>query len=162
VITRLCTLLIFASLAACDDDTVTDQGTGNPIDCYEGGCVTDDLPFSQSADAPTLTEIKLECQSGSIVVLATVTDPQGTPNLLGITQTIGVFPDKDCGDAAIEVEDDLAGSGLEESFGDVVLVTENQALYDQICACESWPVEVTFEDGNGNVTAGRVVATVTD
>ena len=65
-------------------------------------------------------------------MLATVTDAQGTANLLGINQTIGVFPDRDCVDAAITVEDDLAGSGLEESFGD------------------------------GNVTAGRVVARVTD
>jgi hypothetical protein len=162
VIKLLCTTLIMLALVACDDDTVTDQGNGNPTDCYEGGCVTNDLPFSQSPDGPTLTEIKLECQSTSIVVLATVTDPQGTPNLLGIIQTIGMFPDKDCAETALELEDDLAGSGLEESFGDVVLVSENQVLYDKICACESWPVEVTFKDGDGNVTAGRVVATVID
>lgn len=162
MVSRLGAILLVLLLAACGDDSVTDEGAGQPADCYEGGCTTNELPFGQSADAPTLTEIILECQPGSIVVLATVTDAQGTPNLLGISQTIGVFPDRDCLTAPITVEDDLAGSGLEESFGDAVLAHENQALYDQICACDTWPVEVEFRDGDDNVTEGRVIATVRD
>ena len=162
MIYRCALILALSILPACDEDTATNQGNGQPDPCYDGGCTTSELPFGQSADAPTLTDISLECQSNSIVVLATVTDAQGTPNLLGINQTIGVFPDRDCQTTPIEVEDDLAGSGLEESFGDAVTTSENQPLYDLICGCETWPVEVDFRDGDGNTTTGRVVATVTD
>jgi hypothetical protein len=162
VIYRCALILALAVLPACDGDTATNQDNQQPNECYEGSCTTNDLPFSQSADAPTLVDIKLECQPNSIVVLATVTDAQGTPNLLQINQTIGVFPDKDCQETSFEVEDDLAGSGLEESFGDVVLTVENPDLYALICSCETWPAEVEFRDADGNTTTGRVVATVTD
>lgn len=159
MIYRCALILALAVLPACGRDTATNQQRNA---CYEGSCTTNDLPFGQSADAPTLVEIKLECQPKSIVVLATVTDAQGTDNLLQINQTIGVFPDKDCRETSIVVEDDLAGSGLEESFGDVILASENPDLYALICSRETWPVEVEFRDADGNTTTERVVATVTD
>jgi len=149
------------SLISCDDDGISGDGNGSGASCYDGACATRDIPFSDAIDAPTLTDVTLECQSLSIVVLATATDPQGSSNLQDVIQTIGVFPNVECQGAQIIVQDDFAGSGVEESFGDAFLAAANQALYDQICACDSWPVQVQLEDADGNVTSGRVVARVT-
>jgi hypothetical protein len=159
---RILAIVVLAiGLSSCDEDTVTNDGGGIPSGCYDSGCTTSDLPLVGATDAPVITDVALECQAQSLVVLATATDPQGTPNLLNILQEVGVFPDVDCQGAPIIVQDDLAGSGLEESFGDAFLATANQALYDQICACNSWPVNVRFLDANGNINSGRVLARVT-
>jgi hypothetical protein len=60
------------------------------------------------------------------------------------------------------IEDDLAGSGLEESFGTVVTADEEPGLYAAIAAAASWPVAVDFQDRGGNHTTGRILASVTD
>jgi hypothetical protein len=104
--------------------------------------------------------VVLECQSSSIVLLAIATDPQGSANLIGVTQKAGIYPDRECSEAATILEDDLAGSGLEESFGDIVVAATNQALYDQICDCDEWPATVEFKDADDNTTSGVVLARV--
>ena len=158
----LALLVLALSLAACGDDDVNGNQNPTPNGCFDDGCTTNDLPFTGGTDFPTVTNVTLECQSQSVVVLATVSDPQGTANLLNVIQTVGVYPDADCVGTSIDLQDDLAGSGLEESFGDAVLAASNQTLYDQICSCAFWPVTVRFTDLDGNVTTGRVAALVTD
>jgi hypothetical protein len=93
-----------------------------------------------------------------MVVLATATDPQGTDNMVNVVQTIGVFADAVCRDAPIVVQDDLACSGCEESFG--TLVSATHPLYQQIAAAETRPVVLAFSDVDGHQTLGRVLARV--
>ena len=75
-------------------------------------------------------------------------------------QTIGVYPDKTCQGSLLTVQDDFVGVDVEESFGDVFLQADNPALYDRICGCTAWPVQVQLQDADGNTTSGRVVANV--
>lgn len=150
--TRVFVASLLTVLAACGD------GTTEPVD----RCDVVALPLTGSADAPTVVAVSLEVQPSGIVVLATATDPQGTDNLLNVTQSIAVFPDTQCTGTALVVQDDLAGSGVEESFGTVVDPGTNQALYSAIAAASAWPVELDFRDQDGNRTTGRVMATVID
>ena len=140
--------------------TTPTNGGGLPNNCFDDGCTTRDLPFTDSADAPTLTDVALECQSSDLVALATATDPQGTDNLLNVLQTIGVYPNEDCTGTLLTIQDDLVGSGVEETFGTVVDAADHPDLFDQICGCNRWPVEVLFSDADGNTTRGRVAARV--
>ena len=94
--------------------------------------------------------IILDVRFESIVALATVTDPQGTANLLDVEQGIKVFPDLQCQGEPIFLRDDLAGSGVEESFGTVALA--GSPLYATIGREIGWPVEVLFRDAEGNLT----------
>lgn len=135
---------------SCDSDT-----TGPGTDCD-----TVPLPLSGSADGPVVMAVSLEVQPSGIVVLATATDPQGTENLLGVDQSISVFPNPQCTGTPIVLHDDLAGSGVEESFGTAVAVEDDAALYGSIAAAASWPVAVDFRDQDGNRTTGRVTAPV--
>lgn len=121
-------------------------------------CTITALPFSGAAAAPTIVALSLEVQSSGIVALVTATDPQGSENLQNVTQRIGVFQDRLCRTTSIVLQDDLAGSGLEESFGTVV--PQTSPLYSLIAAADSWPVEVDFRDSDGNRTTGRVMAVV--
>lgn len=125
-------------------------------------CVTGAFPLSGSANGPVVVAVSLEVQSGGIVVLATATDPQGTQNLLGVQQSISVFANVQCTGTPLLVQDDLAGSGIEESFGTVVALSDNPTLFAAIKAATSWPVVLDFSDRDGNRTAGRVMATVND
>jgi hypothetical protein len=138
-----------ALLVACDDATM-------PLDL----CQVSALPLRGNVNGPTVTDVGLEIQSTEIVLVATVTDPQGSANLRDIPQTIGVFPDARCEGAPIRLEDDLAESGVEETFGTVVTSTGNAMLYQAIAAATSWPVEVDFVDADGNSVAGRVNARI--
>ena len=157
---RSAVLIAFAfGLASCEDEGGTNNGTA--ANCYAGGCQTRDLPLTDSADAPTLLEVKLECQPSSVVVLATATDPQGSANLQDVQQTIGVYPDENCVGTPLTVQDDFVGADIEESFGDVLTRAGNPALYDHICGCNRWPVQVQLVDADGHTTNGRVVAVVT-
>lgn len=147
-------LLIVATfgVVACGDDGV------DPVD---DPCMALPLPLSGVSDAPTVTDVALEIQPGEgAIVVATATDPQGTENLTNVVQTVGVFPDADCNGTPIEIQDDLVGSGVEETFGTAVSAVDHAALFQAIAAASSWPVEVEFSDVDGNVTAGRIMARV--
>jgi hypothetical protein len=143
--------LLLASLAACSDSPGPDRAPDL--------CQVTELPVTGSPNAPTVTDVALEAQpTDGIVVLATATDPQGDANLQNVIQTIRLFPDAQCRGTPIVVQDDLVGSGIEESFG--IAVPRNQPLFDAIEAAEDWPVEVEFEDSDGNTTSARVAARV--
>ncbi|TPW16640.1 MAG: hypothetical protein FD129_689 [bacterium] len=148
-------LAVTLAVSACSDDDGDDPSAN--------ACNTENLPLTDDADGPVLTEVTLECQGANINVLATITDPQGDDDLLQVIQRIIVHGRSDCeGDLAYEVVDDVAGSGLEESFGIALDRATNAALFDQICSVTEWPVQVQLYDASGNVTTGRVMARVTD
>lgn len=142
--------VLIVTLAACGDST----GPG------EDPCMTESLPLIGEADGPVVTDVGLELQTDGVVVFATATDPQGTDNLLDVVQTIGVYPDLECGGAAITVQDDLAGSGVEETFGTAIDASDDPALYAAIEAESAWPVTVSFADADGHRTEGRVMARI--
>ena len=152
---RRCSHLLVLALAvlavACSDDP---PGPGAVV------CGVLPLPLTGAAAGPVLVDIGLEVQSTGIVAVATATDPQGSDNIDGVLQTIGVFPDANCAGAAIPIQDDLAGSGVEETFGTVVDAVANPSLYNAIAGATHWPVTVDFQDRDGNHTTGRVLAEV--
>jgi|SRR5690606_38957999 len=145
-------IVLTCSIAACGD-----APTG-----VRDLCEARDLPLSGAANAPVVTDVALEVQPGEIVLLATATDPQGSANIIGVVQQIAVFRDEHCEDPPILAQDDLAGSGVEESFGTVVEGAGNLELFTMIANADSWPVEVDFQDIDGNRTTGRVRARVID
>ncbi|HEX2165729.1 MAG TPA: hypothetical protein VHG09_00705 [Longimicrobiales bacterium] len=149
---RLVAIVCVATTASCGSDS-----TGPADDCDVAG-----LPLSGSEDGPVVVAVSLEVQPGGIVLLATATDPQGSENLLGVQQSISVFPNARCTGTPITVRDDLAGSGVEESFGTAIAAGDDAALYGSIAAASSWPVSVDFRDQDGNRTFGRVMAAVID
>jgi hypothetical protein len=146
---RVIVALVFQiALNGCDETTeVVDRSL----------CQLEVLPFSGSAEAPVLTDVGLEVQVDGIVPVATATDPQGFPNVDGVLQTLGVYPDTRCEGLPVEVQDDLAGVGIEETFGTAVPATEAD-FYGAIAAAATWPVRVRFSDVDGNVTEGDVSA----
>jgi len=147
----LATLAFLLSSVSCGD---------NPAPTAEDICHTVALPLSGDPAGPTVTDVALEVQpTDGIVVLATATDPEGTDNMLQVLQSIGLFPDGVCQGAPIVVQDDLACSGCEESFGTAVPPT-NQTLYNEIAAAQTWPVTLDFSDIDGHRTQGRVLARV--
>lgn len=150
IILVLVTLLL---AAGCSDDGVEPIGDV---------CDISSLPLSGDTDAPVITDVGLEVQEGSggIVAVATATDPQGFDNVRDILQTIGVFPDERCEGAPLVIRDDLAGLDQEETFGTVVDPADNPELYQAIAASNRWPVELSFEDFDGNRTTGRVFARI--
>ena len=123
-------------------------------------CETVALPLAGAANAPTVTDVGLEIQTGGVVLVATASDPQGDGNVQDVLQTIGVFPDDRCIGVPIVLQDDLANSGVEETFGTVFTSTDNPGLYNTIAAAANWPVEVDFVDIDGNQTTGRVQARI--
>jgi hypothetical protein len=143
--------VLFLSIVSCSDNAGTDG---------DDSCQVADLPLTGESNAPVITDVALEPQTGEgIVVLATATDRQGSENLRDVPQIIRVFQDARCEGSPVVVQDDLAYSGVEESFGIAVSAT-NQALFTAIAAAESWPVEVDFRDIDDNSTSGRVLARV--
>ena len=136
-------------------------GCGNDPPAPSALCGTVALPLAGVPAGPVVVEVGLEVQSTGIVAVATATDPQGSANLDNVLQVIGVFPDANCAGAPLTIEDDLVGSGVEETFGTVVDATTRRALYDAIAAATQWPVTVDFQDADGNHTVGRVLAAVT-
>lgn len=144
-------MALFVGSAACGAD---------PHQPITDACRAVSLPISAGVNAPTVTDVALEVHGYGVVVLATATDPQGSQNLLDVPQTIRLFSDSTCAATAISVQDDLAGSGLEESFGTAVTPSQNAVLYGLIAASKRWPVEVSFSDRDGNATTGRVRARV--
>lgn len=148
----------FIALACLGITASCDSAPAGPA----AGCDTVAFPLRGPANGPVVVTVSLEVQSTGIVVLATATDPQGTQNLLGVNQSISVFANAQCTGTPILVQDDLAGSGVEESFGTVVTASGNATLYAAIKAAPSWPVTVDFRDKDGNRTTGRAMATVTD
>jgi hypothetical protein len=140
------------SLLSCSGNSTSPAG--------DDSCHTLDLPLSGEQNAPVITDVALEVQPGSgIVVLVTAADPQGSENLQDVLQIVRVFQDQGCDGSPIVLQDDLAYSGVEESFGTAV-PSSNQALYDAIAAADSWPVALEFSDANGNTTSGRVMARI--
>jgi hypothetical protein len=142
---------LLLSLAACSDNAGTTGGDE---------CQVVELPLSGDSNGPLITDVAIELQEGAggVVVLATATDPQGTANLRDVPQIIRVFQDTRCERSPIVMQDDLAGSGQEESFG--TAAPRESELYNAIAATDSWPVEVDFRDTDGNATQGRVLARV--
>jgi hypothetical protein len=142
-------LVLLLSVVSCGD---------NPAPTAEDICQTVALPLSGDPAGPTVTDAALEVQQSGVVVLATATDPEGTDNLRDVVQTIGVFSDAVCLDSTIVVQDDLACSACEESFG--TLVSATHPLYQEISAAQTWPVALDFSDIDGHRTQGRVLARV--
>lgn len=140
-------LLVPFLVLACDDPAEV-----------EDRCNLAALPLQGSAAAPAITDVALEVQPSGIVVLATAIDDQD--DMTGVIQSIGVFRNAQCTGTPIVLQDDLAGSGLEESFGTAVSASTDAALYAAIAAAESWPVSVDFRDSGGARTTGRVAARV--
>lgn len=144
-------LVSLLALGACDSD---------PTQIIQDFCSLEPLPLSGNADAPVVTDVALEVQPGQVVFLMTATDPQGDQDLVGIQQTVGVFPDIRCQGDPVQLVDDLACSGCEESFGNVATDTGNPTLFNAISAAATWPVAVDIVDADGNRTVGRVSAQV--
>jgi hypothetical protein len=143
--------VLILSIISCSDD----MGTF-PFDY----CEVVDLPVAGNPNAPLVSDVTLEAQVGEgIVVLATATDPQGSDNLLNVLQTIRVFQDSRCDASPIVIQDDLAGSGVEESFG-IAVPAANHALFATIAAAETWPVAVEFRDLDDNSTSAQLRARV--
>ena len=126
----------------------------------DDACHAAELPLSGEQNAPVITDVALEAQPGEgIVVLVTAADPQGSQNLRDVLQIVRLFQDQRCDGSPIVLQDDLAYSGVEESFGTAV-PSSNQALYNAIAGADAWPVALEFSDANGNATSGRVMARI--
>ena len=146
---RTMVIALSTLLVACDDGPTS-------LDF----CQLSTLPLRAGPNGPTITDVGLEVQTTDIVLVATATDPQGSENLRDIPQSIGVFTDSRCQSALIVLEDDLAESGVEETFGTVVTSSSNATLFQAIAASTAWPVEVDFVDADGNRVTGRVSARI--
>jgi hypothetical protein len=144
-------MLLIAAIS-CGDET-------QPVLPPDGSCEAVELPVTGESNAPVITDVALEVQTSVIVVLATATDPQGTDNLRDVLQIIRVFQDPLCETSPIVLQDDLVGSGVEESFGTAV-ESSNQPLFSTISASATWPIELEFRDADDNLTTGRVLARV--
>jgi hypothetical protein len=143
------TLVLLLSGLSCSGDSPT----ANDI------CQTVSLPLSADPAGPTVVDVALEPQTGDgLVVLATVTDPQGIDNIRDVLQSIGVFPDAVCQGTPIVVQDDLGCSDCEESFGPAV--PPSAPLFNEIAAAQTWPVTLDFADVDGHRTQGRVLARI--
>lgn len=143
-------LLVSLAAGSCGDDRV------GPSDL----CGLAPLPLSVPGDGPSVIDVSLEIQGAAVVVHATATDPQGDGDLIDVIQSVGVFRDERCSTAPIVLEDDLAGSGIEETFGTALEQDDDPDLFDAIAASATWPVELDFRDASGNRVNGRVAARV--
>jgi hypothetical protein len=149
--TRSAFTIVCLSLLSCGSDNAGPTG--------DDSCHAEDLPLSGEQNAPVITDVALETETGEgIVVLVTAADPQGSENLRDVLQIVRVFQDERCAGSPIVLQDDLAYSGVQESFG--VAVPSSQPLFNTIAAADSWPVAVEFSDANGNTTSGRVMARI--
>lgn len=148
---KRCLILLGVLVVHGCDDGPTEPGAS---------CDTSALPLSGAPAGPTLVAAILDVQSTVIPLLLTATDPQGSADLIDVQQTASVFRDTRCTASPIVLEDDLAGSGVEESFGTAVSSETDAALYAEIAAATTWPIEIDFQDRAGNRTTGRVMATV--
>ncbi len=149
--TRSVFIVLWLGLVSCGDDPT-------PLD--SDLCQVVDLPLSGEQNAPVITDVALDAESGDgIVVLVTAADPQGSGNLRDVLQIVRVFQDYRCNGSPIVVQDDVASSGVQESFG-VAVPSSNQSLFNTIVAADSWPVALEFTDVNGNATSGRVMARI--
>jgi hypothetical protein len=142
---------VMVFVAACGSDGVMPN---------DDRCATVALPLSGGANGPTVTEVVLEVQSSVVTLALTATDPQGSDNLRAVTQTARIFTNLRCEGSPIVLTDDIAYSGLEETFGTVVEAAQNRMLYDLMSAAANWPVQVELADRDGNTTAGRVRARI--
>ncbi len=143
--------VLLVLVAACGDDSPTHRT--DPCNAVE-------LPLSAAPDGPVITDAGLEVGPSVIAAVATATDPQGIDDFLNVLQTFRVFTAADCGGTAIVLQDDLAGSGVEETFGTVADMSVDPQLYQAIAGADRWPVELEFMDADGHVTSGRVLARV--
>ena len=147
-------LLLF-SLVSCGDENGPAGLNGNG----DGACELEELPVQGSTNAPLVTDVALEVQGRDGIVLhATISDPQGGDDLEDIPQIVRVFQDPFCETSPIVLQEDIAGSGVEETFG--MAVARGTTLYDAIAAAESWPVELDFRDADDNRTQAQVLARV--
>ena len=129
--TRSVFSVLYLSLLSCGGDNAGPAG--------DNTCQAEELPLSGEQNAPVITDVALESQTGDgIVVLVTAADPQGSENLRDVLQIVRVFQDERCDGSPIVLQDDLAYSGVQESFG-VAVPSSNHALFNTIAAADSWP-----------------------
>jgi hypothetical protein len=108
-----------------------------------------------------IVDVGLEIQPGEgVIIVATVTDPQGSDNLRDVLQSVGVYPDEGCRGAPLTLLDDLGASGVEETFGTAINVDTDPTLYASIAGASSWPVHVDFVDLDGHRARGDVRARI--
>lgn len=137
-------------LAACGDEI------------ERSACKTTSLPLQGIETAPKLTSVRLECQEGKFLNLhATAIDGQGHTDLMNVQQSFELFDSPSCTAARWSVNDDFVTSGIEESFGSVLIRSRDPDLFDQVCRSASWPVRARLRDVAGNRTEGVVDAMVT-
>lgn len=137
-------------------------GDGGAVSIDQGQCSIDPLPIQGGTGAPTLMDITLEVQGTDQIVLnVTVEDDDGFSGLAGVIQEAGVFPDDRCEGVPIDIQGQLNCSGCEQNLGTAVESSAEPALFDAISGSTEWPVEVTLEDVDDNLTSGQVEATVT-
>lgn len=149
--TRYLSVALVMALVACGD-------SGGEPDSQDS-CGAVDFPLTGEAEAPVVTDVALEVQPGEgIIVLATASDPQGSENIQQVPQIIRVFQDAQCDASPIVLQDDLAYSGVQESFG--TAVPSDMPLFTTISQADSWPVAVDFRDIDENTTSGRLLARV--
>lgn len=147
-----CLVALCIGATACGDDGVQPPASE---------CDLRALPFSDEPNGPLIVDVGLEVQVGEgIIVVATATDPQGSDNLDDVLQSAGVYPDEGCVGTPFTLIDDLAGSGLEETFGTAVSIDSEPALVARISAATSWPVHIDFRDLDGHRTQGDVQARI--
>jgi hypothetical protein len=148
-------LLIATSLAACGGESETNGAPPAAVSCQAAS-----LPLEGSAEAPSLSELFLDCTADAVEALALVTDSSGSADLDDVTQRLRVHRSEACDAGVLEIADDVAASGKVEAFGIVFEKSELPTLYAMICSSERWPVDVELRDNSGNVASGRVGAAV--
>jgi hypothetical protein len=122
-------------------------------------CDAMSFPIMGNVEGPVVTDVSIELVGSDAILRATATDPQDSPNLAGVGQSIGVFQDRLCSTETVVIQQ-IVESGVQKTFGPVATVQDNPPLYTAIAASLSWPVEVEFTDVDGNKTMGRVRARI--
>jgi len=119
------------------------------------------LPLGAGGDAPTVVDVRLDCDSSDLVLNLTVEDPQGIADIYPVDQIARVYTSSDCSGSPIELIEDIAVLGDEESFDVAISQVDDPALYATVSASPTWPVYVDIRDTTGNRSTGVVAARVT-
>jgi len=144
-------LALVLGAAACGDDEDNSDNVAK--------CGTEALPVFDDPNGPYLTDVALQCQEENLNLLVTITDAQGSVDLENVTQSLIVYGQADCeGDVGFEVSGGVSASGEPVSFGLVISRASHEALFEEICGAEEWPVEVHLYDNSGHHTFGKAMA----
>jgi hypothetical protein len=148
-------ILIAILLVSCGGESEM-----NGVTPAAASCQAASLPLAGSAEAPSLSELFLDCTAEAVEAVAVVTDSSGSGDLGNVPQILRVHRSKACDAGVLEIADDVAASDEVEAFGIVFEKGELPTLYAMICSSERWAVDVELRDNSGNVASGRVWATV--